>query len=142
MIEKQQKYVEEKKRDITNHKAEPQLISRTDEWNASVAGIIEFENEAFIEVNIPGVTKDDVEVKLRGNEIVITGYVVNGKDRDDDVHYREYDECIWHRYIVLSDNIDKDKISYVVAGGVLKIVLPKIQAYKQRQIDVKAGYSL
>ena len=37
------------------------------------------------------------------------------------------------------NTIDRDKISSVMAEGVLRIVLPKKQAYKQRQIDVKAG---
>ncbi len=40
MLEKQQKYVEEKKRDITNHKEEPQLNSRADEWNPSAFDIL------------------------------------------------------------------------------------------------------
>ena len=136
---KQQKHVEKKKLDITAHKAEPHLASHTDEWYVSAADIFEYENEVIIEMDMPGVSKDDVDMKLRENEIVVTGHVVHGEDRDDEVLYREYDEGHFHRHFVLNDTIDRDKISSVMAEGVLRIVLPKKQAYKQRQIEVKAG---
>ncbi len=52
MLEKQQKYVEEKKRDITNHKEEPQLNPRTDEWNPSVSDILFFKiNQVSLKMN-------------------------------------------------------------------------------------------
>ena len=139
MPKKQQKHVEKKKLDITAHKAEPHLASHTDEWYVSVSDIFEYENEVIVEMDMPGVSKDDVDMKLRENEIVVTGHVVHGEDRDDKVLYREYDEGHFHRHFVLNDTIDRDKISSVMAEGVLRIVLPKKQAYKQRQIEVKAG---
>ncbi len=139
MPKKQQKHVEKKKLDITAHKAEPHLASHTDEWYVSAADIVEYENEVIVEMDMPGVSKDDVDMKLRENEIVVTGHVVHGEDRDDEVLYREYDEGHFHRHFVLNDTIDRDKISSVMAEGVLRIVLPKKQAYKQRQIEVKAG---
>lgn len=139
MPKKQQKHVEKKKLDITAHKAEPHLASHTDEWYVSAADIVEYENEVIVEMDMPGVSKDDVDMKLRENEIVVTSHVVHGEDRDDEVLYREYDEGHFHRHFVLNDTIDKDKISSVMAEGVLRIVLPKKQAYKQRQIEVKAG---
>ena len=133
------KHVEKKKLNITAHKAEPHLASHTDEWYVSAADIFEYENEVIIEVDMPGVNKDDVNMKLRENEIVVTGHVVYGKDRDDEVLYREYDEGHFHRHFILNDTIDRDKISSVMAEGVLRIVLPKRKAYKQRQIEIKAG---
>jgi HSP20 family protein len=139
MPKKQQKHVEKKKLDITAHKAEPHLASHTDEWYVSASDIFEYENEVIVEMDMPGVSKDDVDMKLRENEIVVTGHVVHGEDRDDEVLYREYDEGHFHRHFVLNDTIDTDKISSVMAEGVLRIVLPKKQAYKQRQIEVKAG---
>ncbi|MFQ5686862.1 MAG: Hsp20/alpha crystallin family protein [Candidatus Scalindua sp.] len=139
MPKKQQKHVEKKKLDITAHKAEPHLASHTDEWYVSAADIFEYENEVIVEMDMPGVSKDDVDMKLKENEIVVTGHVVHGEDRDDKVLYREYDEGHFHRHFVLNDTIDRDKISSVMAEGVLRIVLPKKQAYKQRQIEVKAG---
>ncbi len=52
MLEKQQKYVEEKKRDITNHKEEPKLNSRADEWNPSVADILFYKiNQMNLKMN-------------------------------------------------------------------------------------------
>jgi len=139
MPKKQQMHVEKKKLDITAHKAEPHLVSHTDEWYVSAADIFEYENEVIIEMDMPGVNKDDVDMKLKDNEIVVTGHVIHAEDRDDKVLYREYDEGHFHRHFVLNDTIDRDKISSVMADGVLRIVLPKKKAYKQRQIEVKAG---
>ncbi len=64
MLEKRQKYFERKELDNITRKAEPRLISHTDERFLSTVDILEFENEAFIEVNILGVSKGDVDVKL------------------------------------------------------------------------------
>ncbi len=139
MPKKQQKHVEKKKMDITTHKAEPHLVSHTEEWYVPAADIFEFENEVIIEMDMPGVSQDGVNMKLQGGEIIVTGHVVHEEERDDVLLYREYDEGHFHRHFVLNETIDTDKISPVMSNGVLRITLPKKKAYKQRQIEVKAG---
>ncbi len=139
MTKKQQSIIEKKEVDITTHTAEPHLISHTDKWYVPAADIYELENEVVIEVDMPGVGENDVDMKLQGDEIILTGHVVHEEDRDDSVLYREYDEGHFHRHFVINETIDRDKISPVMSNGVLKISLPKKEDYRPRRIEIKAG---
>ncbi len=139
MPKKQQKHVKKKKLDITTHKAEPHLVSHTDEWYVPAADVFEFENAVIIEMDMPGVSEDGVDIKLQGDEIVVTGHVVHEEERDDVVLYKEYDEGHFHRHFLLNETIDRDKITPVISDGILKITLPKKETYKPKKIEVKSG---
>src|SRR6202171_6834211 len=43
------------------------------------ADIVETDSAYVIEVELPGVRREDVDVKLNGNELVVTGEVKEGK---------------------------------------------------------------
>jgi HSP20 family protein len=139
MAKKQQNAIEKKEVDITTHTTEPHLISHTDRWYVPAVDIYELENEVVIEVDMPGVGENDVDMKLQGDEIIVTGHVIHDEDRDDSVLYREYDEGHFHRHFVINEIIDRDKISPVMSNGVLKISLPKKEDYRPRRIEIKAG---
>ena len=139
MAKKQQNALEKKKVDITTHTEEPHLISHTDKWYVPAADLYELENEVVIEIDMPGVSEKDVDMKLQGDEIILTGHVVHDEDRDDSVLYREYDEGHFHRHFVINETIDREKISPVMSNGVLKISLPKKEDYRPRKIEIKSG---
>jgi HSP20 family protein len=139
MAKKQVDTVEKKEVDITTHTAEPHLISHTTKWYVPAVDIYELENEVVIEVDMPGVSENDVDMKLHADEIIVTGHVIHDEDRDDSVLFREYDEGHFHRHFVINETIDRDKISPVMLNGVLKISLPKKKDYQPRRIEIKAG---
>jgi HSP20 family protein len=139
MPRKQHEYLEKKKMDVTTHKAEPQLIAHTDKWYTPAADLFEYENEIIIEVDMPGVSKEGVEMTLQGDELIVSGHVVHDEERDDVILYREYDEGHFHLHVLLNEAINKDKISPEMTNGVLKITMPKKETYKPRKIEVKKG---
>ena len=139
MSKREQKRVEKKEVDITTHKEEPYLMSHADRWYVPAVDIYEVEDEVVIEVDMPGVSEDDVDLKLQGDEIILTGHVIHDEDRDDAVLYREYDEGHFHRHFIINETIDRERISPVMSNGVLKVSLPKKEDYRPRRIEIKGG---
>lgn len=99
-----------------------------------------FENrEALVLIaDMPGVNNDGVEIHLEDSELTIRGKVVEEEMNVTPV-YTEYRSGDYYRSFTLSNVIDQQKIEASMKDGVLKIILPKAETAKPRQISVKAG---
>ena len=139
MPKKQQKPAEKEKIDIQEHVAEPHLLAHTDNWYVPAVDLYELENEVVIEVDMPGVGESDVDMRLHGDEVIVTGHVAHEEERDDLMLYREYNEGHFHRHFLINETIDRENISPVISNGVLRIILPKKEDYKPRRIKVSGG---
>ena len=96
-------------------------------------------NDALVLLaDMPGVSNDGVEIHLEDNELTIRGKVKEEKKGHAPL-YTEYRSGDYFRRFTLSNIIDQDKIEAVMKDGVLKVMLPKAEAAKPRQIQVKAG---
>ena len=88
-----------------------------------------------LEAEMPGVSKDGLEITLEGTEIAITGRrtneVVNGE-----VLFRERNNAGYRRVFDLDPAIDTARISARMNQGVLLLSLPKSEAVKPRKIVV------
>jgi len=88
-----------------------------------------------IEAEMPGVRKEDLEVTLDGNELLIVGHrqphVTNGE-----VVYRESQDAGFRRSFELDPAIDTTKIVAKIEQGFLTVKLPKAEVVKPRRIAV------
>ena len=100
--------------------------------------IYETEDALILLADMPGVSNDGVEIHLEDNELTIRGKVKD-QPKGTTTLYSEYRSGDYFRRFTLSNIIDQDKIEAVMKDGVLKVVLPKAEAAKPRQIKVKAG---
>lgn len=97
-------------------------------------------DEALIAVaDMPGVTKDSVEITLEKNVLTINGYVEPSQPDNFNLVYAEYELGDYQRSFTLSNEINLEKIEAVVKDGVLRLHLPKIGSAKTRKIAIKAG---
>ncbi|MBW2093434.1 MAG: Hsp20/alpha crystallin family protein [Deltaproteobacteria bacterium] len=99
-----------------------------------------FENkEALVLIaDMPGVTNDGVEIHLEDSELTIRGKVLEEQQNVLPV-YTEYRSGDYYRSFTLSNVIDQQKIEASMKDGVLKIILPKAETAKPRQITVQVG---
>lgn len=99
-----------------------------------------FETDAAITVlaDMPGVKPDQLEIDLRDNVLSLTGRVTTGQTNEHDV-LREYDAGTFFRQFTLAETIDQAKIDAKLGDGVLRLVLPKLERAKPRQITVRTG---
>jgi len=87
-----------------------------------------YEDRFIVEAEIPGLTKEDITIK------VLDGYLtINGKKKEKsnkvehECIYRELKHSAFSRTIQLNDLVDDDNIVAKFNNGILEIILPKIK---------------
>ncbi len=100
--------------------------------------IVGTDEELVLFGDLPGVTKEDVEVRFENGELTIEGKV-SPRHADREFVYGEYGIGDFHRSFAINETIDAEKISAELQNGVLTLHLPKVEAAKPRKITVKAG---
>jgi HSP20 family protein len=94
--------------------------------------------EMVVQAELAGVRREDIDLSITGETLVITG---NKKPLGDEetIHYqrRERGSGEFSRTIVLPDAVEAEKVNATLSDGILTIRLPKAEAALPRQIEVK-----
>src|SRR5919107_1034551 len=100
--------------------------------------ILESEEALEILADMPGVTKDSVEVTLEQRVLSIRGRADLSLSEGLAPLYLEYQPGDYERAFTLSDAVDPSGIEARVRGGVLQLRLPKAGPAKRQRIEVRA----
>ncbi|WP_431300563.1 Hsp20/alpha crystallin family protein [Tabrizicola sp. BL-A-41-H6] len=95
-----------------------------------------------LQVELPGLTEKQIEVKLSNGMVTIKGEKSSERVEDEgDYHLRERSYGSFQRSFRVPETVDADKISAQFDKGVLKVTMPKSPAaiQKERKIEVKAA---
>lgn len=93
--------------------------------------------EAYgLEVLVPGVAKDAVEIQIDQGELVITARRRWKAPEGWTEVFRETADADYRLRVDLNDSVDAEKINAEFEHGVLRVTLPKAEALKRRKIDV------
>jgi HSP20 family protein len=112
--------------------------TRTERRVAPPVDIYENQDEILLIADMPGVGKEDLQVRLDKDVLHLEGQ----KSFDEDekgLLTRELVPCSYARSFSIPKTIDGDKISASVDRGVLTVHLPKRESVKPRQIQVVSG---
>src|SRR5262245_34879792 len=106
-------------------------------WSPSV-DIFDKGGEVVIHAELPGMKKEDIDVRVENNVLTIRGK----KDRKDEVKEEGYfrTERVYgsfSRSFSLPTTVEVSKIAAEYKDGVLTLRLPKADEAKPRQIEVK-----
>ena len=100
------------------------------------ADIFETDRALTVVLEMPGVSKDNVEVNVDDGILKIDGKIDFSKYEGLRPVYTEYNIGHYTRSFQLSSAIDQDKISAEMRDGVLAVVLPKLEQAQPRRIAV------
>jgi HSP20 family protein len=103
------------------------------------ADVIETTEEYRVEVELPGVSPEDVDVDLQNGILKVRGKVAPRKESDLRVRVREFDRGDFVRTLRLGDSIDSGRISAETKNGLLTVHLPKRGALVSRTIPVTSA---
>jgi HSP20 family protein len=107
-------------------------ISTKVDWEPNT-NIIEAEKKLIIEVELPGVNKEDVSIVLHGTqELVIKGIKKHPRSSKSQVTYYLFEREFGHFYkkIIIDFPLDTSKIKSVMENGVLIVTIPKKKVHK------------
>lgn len=101
--------------------------------------IYETRDALFLIADMPGVDDKSVDVELEKNILTISGRVENGRVKDYNLVFSEYEVGDYERTFTLSNEIDREKIRATVKQGVLRLELPKAEKVKPKKIAINAA---
>lgn len=92
----------------------------------------------YIEVDLPGVKKENVSVDLDKNHISISGErKIKNEIKEDDYYKVESVFGKFSRSFSLPDSVDNENIEAFFNNGVLEISIPKVAPKVAKKIEVK-----
>ena len=101
-----------------------------------VTDIFETQDSLKVILEMPGVDKDGVDVRVENDVLTIDGQVDFSKYQGLQPVYTEYNVGNYARSFQLSSKIDQERITADLRDGVITLVLPKAERAKPRKIKV------
>ena len=123
----------------------PRLIKRNQGDNEKLVfqpavDIIETDSSVILEIDMPGVQKDSLNVELIGDQLIVGA--IRKTDALDDryavVYQERYHNLEYRRVFQLNAEVDKENISADYQNGVLKIILAKVRQAQPQKIEISA----
>jgi HSP20 family protein len=103
---------------------------------APTADIYETEHALTVHLEMPGVEKANVDVRVEGDVLNVEGRIDLSKYQGLQPLYTEYNIGHYSRSFRLSNKINQSKISAELKDGVLSLTLPKVEEAKPRTIQL------
>ena len=122
-----------------SERTEIETSRRADSESRPVAPTVDiFEDASGITLlaDMPGVTKDRLDVKLDGDSLVIEGHVDLQSPRDMRALWAEVNVPRFRRTFTLSRELDAARIEANLKDGVLTLRVPKQAHAQPRRIEV------
>jgi HSP20 family protein len=100
-----------------------------------------FENEAGITVqaDMPGVSRDRLDVHIDSDTLTIEGKAVIPMPEGMDALYADIRSTHYQRSFSLSRELDSERIEAALKDGVLTLHIPKREEHRPRRIEVQTG---
>ena len=103
-----------------------------------VVDIVEGESDFFVNIELPGVAKENVKITVRENVLTVKGEKKLEAEKKGE-KYRKIERSFgaFQRSFTLPSTVKNDAIEATHSNGVLSIVLPKQDEAKPKEIEVK-----
>ncbi len=98
----------------------------------------EEEGRLVVTADLPGISKDDIEITFEDGVLTITGTTTEEKETKEDsrFHVRERFQGSFSRTLRIPEKVDMDKSEAKVKDGVLELVLPYKPEASPRKIQI------
>jgi len=125
-----------------------QIINSVERRTESSGALVDFipkvntregENAYHIEVELPGIKKEDVDVKVDGNILTISGErKLKNEVKEEDYYKVESRYGEFSRSFTLPEKVDVEHIHAESDNGIVEIVIPKLTIdTSSKKIEIK-----
>ncbi|MDV6011749.1 Hsp20/alpha crystallin family protein [Haloechinothrix sp. LS1_15] len=125
------------------------LYSQMSRWMESVVGrlepdsgswwpaadLAETEDAYHVEVELPGVKRDDITIDLVGSELTVNGELTESEQKGR-LRQRGRRTGRFHYQVTLPHDVDAERVEATLDQGVLTVRVPKSETAKPRRIEI------
>jgi HSP20 family protein len=112
------------------------LLGRASSGWVPAADIHETDDRFLVTIEVPGLSRDDIQIECRGNNLSVGG---KGSPADCPQRYQQLERGhgAFSRVFSFGADVDGQRVTAELADGVLHITIPKTHADAPRRIDVR-----
>jgi HSP20 family molecular chaperone IbpA len=92
-----------------------------------------------LEADLPGVSEGQISIQLEDNVLSLHARVGSPAPEGARVLHEEYRPGDFYRSFILSDEVERSRITAEMKNGVLRLNLPKAERAKTRRIEIKTS---
>lgn len=101
--------------------------------------IFETEDGITLQADLPGVSKDRLNVRLDGTNLLVEGRIgIMPQDQAQQPVYADVRSAVYRRSFMLSQELEADKVDANLKDGVLTVRIPKRAELRPRRIEVRS----
>lgn len=132
-IKRMQEYMEQMMR------AFPALENRyVSDTLSPLTDVAEEDNKVIVTTDLPGIDKENVELNLRDNLLVISAQKGKEEETEKEGYLRKERSFMrYYREIPLPDYVTEDGATAQLKNGVLTVTLPKTKAVTEKRIQIE-----
>jgi HSP20 family protein len=106
-------------------------------WSPSV-DIYETDAEIILKAELPGVTRDKINLEIKDNVLILKGERSFEKDvKEENYHRIERGYGGFQRTFTLPTLVDRNKIKAKYKDGILEVSVPKGEPNRAKQISIE-----
>jgi HSP20 family protein len=105
-------------------------------WSPAVE-VLEQDGLVVVRADVPGMNKDDINIEVVGDALVISGERCQEREQNEGGVYRS--ECVYGRFyraVPLPEGIDPEQAKANFKNGVLEIKIPAPEQSRSRRIQI------
>ena len=91
-----------------------------------------------LEADLPGATERNLRIQLEDNILSLYARIDSPAPEKARLVHQEHRLGDYQRSFILSDEVDRDRITADLMNGVLRLFLPKAEQARTRRIEIKA----
>ena len=99
--------------------------------------VAETKNEIVVNVEIPGMDLKEFDISLSEGALTIRGEKKQDRVEEENYHLAERRYGTFSRSILVPQEVQSDKISASYKDGILRVMLPKSEGTKRKEIKIK-----
>lgn len=115
----------------------PDLFSYGSLTNMPKMDVVDRDKEIFVKAELPGFDKDDLDISIANNQLVIKAKTSHEeKEEKGDYLRQEISKSEIYRSVLLPGDVEDDNIKSSYKDGVLELTIPKQEKSQRKQIKI------
>src|SRR5438067_369830 len=118
--------------------APPESVSQSQNSFTPPIDIHEGPDGLTLEADLPGATESNLYIQLEDNVLNLVARIESPAPEGARLLHEEYRVGDYFRSFILSDEVDRDRITAELKNGVLRLFLPKADRARTRRIEIRS----